>query len=113
MFRKPDENVYDTLILESIKETAINKSLQVMYQLMTYLDILFLSLNFLIQHLATKTVIATNINTTSPETQQVMDSPFGIPLHAGCSVPSFDLACSIEEPVKVKPSGKNPFTKTI
>ena len=34
-----------------------------------------------------------------------------IPLHARYSVPSFDSASSIEGPVKVKPLGKNPFTR--
>ena len=34
-----------------------------------------------------------------------------IPLHAGYSIPSFDSARSIEGPVKVKPLGKNLFTR--
>ena len=38
------------------------------------------------------------------------DSPFGDEdPFAGYSVPSFDSVPSIQEPVKVKPSGKNPF----
>ena len=105
VFRKLDENVYDTPILNSIKpkqQTAKQKPAS----------------NVPVDDVPGYTVAsvpkffdsAPTKTTTSHESQLLIDSPFGDEdPFAGYSVPSFDSAPSFEQPVKVKPSGKNPF----
>ena len=109
VFRKLDENVYDTPILESIKpkqQTAKQKPASDV-PVDDVPGYTVPSVPKFFDSAPTKTV--TNVY-TSQETQQVTDSPFGDEdPFAGYSVPSFDSVPSIEEPVKVKPSGKNPF----
>lgn len=102
VFRKLEENVYDTPILESIKpkqQTTEQKPADVPsgYSLPNFFD-----------SAPTKTV--TNANTASQQPQQVVDSPFGDEdPFAGYSVPMIDSASSTKQPAKVKPKGKNPF----
>ena len=111
VFRKLDENVYDTPILESIKpkqQTAKQKPASDV-PVDDVPGYTVPSVPKFFNSAPTKTV--TNVY-TSQETQQVTDSPFSDEdpfAAAGYSVPSFDSAPSIEEPVKVKQSGKNPF----
>ena len=108
VFRKLDENVYDTPILESIKPKQQTAKQKLASNVPVDDDVPGYTAPNFFDSAPTKTV--TSVNTTSQETQQVTDSPVGDEdFFAGYSVPSFDSAPSVEEPVKVKPSGKNPF----
>ena len=110
VFRKLDENVYEAPILQSTKPkqpTAKQKSSSAV-PVNDVLGYTVPSVPKFFDSAPTKTV--TNVNTTSQESQLVNDSSFGDEdPFAGYSLPSFDLAPPVEEPVKVKSSGKNPF----
>lgn len=105
VFRKLDENVYDTPILESIKPKQQTAKQKPASNVPVDDDVPGYTAPNFFDSAPTKTVTG-----VSQETQQVTGSPFGDEdFFAGYSVPSFDSAPSVEEPVKMKPSGKNPF----
>ena len=110
VFRKLDENVYDTPILQSIKpkQSTAKQKPATAVPMDDVPGYTVPSVPKFFDSAPTKTV--TTINTTSQESQLDNDTPFGDEdPFAGYSVPAFDLAPPIEEPVKVKSSGKNPF----
>ena len=101
VFRKLDENVYDTPIIDSIKpkqQPAEQKPTDESgYSLPSFFD-----------SAPTKTVMSADTHNQQP--QEAMDTPFGDEdPFAGYSVPAFDVEPPTQAPAKVKPTGKNPF----
>lgn len=106
VFRKLDENVYDTPILDSIKPKG-QTSNKLPAGNVSFDDDRYSTPSFF-DSAPTKTV--TKANTTSQQPQEEIESPFGDEdPFAGYASPSFDSAPSVQEPGKVKSSGKNPF----
>ena len=101
VFRKLEENVYDTPIIDSIKPKQ-----QPVEQ--TPVDAPGQSLPSFFDSAPTKTVV--NADTHNQQPQEVMDTPFGDEdPFGGYSVPAFDSTPPAQAPAKVKSPGKNPF----
>lgn len=101
VFRKLEENVYDTPILDSIKPKQVTAKQEPGYNVPVD-DISGCSAPTFFNSAPTKTV--------TQQPPQEMDAPFdGEDPFGGYSIPSFDSTPSTQEPNKVKPSGKNPF----
>ena len=106
VFRKLDENVYDTPLLETIKPKQ-----QTVKQSPAGIPPIDDDTNGystpMFDSATTRTVTKQQPSVAS---QQPQDAPFGDEdPFTGYSTPSFDFVPSVHEPGKVKPSGKNPF----
>lgn len=104
VFRKLDENPYDTPILESIKPKQLTSKQKPVANVPVEDDVPGYAVPTFFNSAPTKTTI--NVNTASKQTWQGMDTPFGDEDPCGgYSVPSNEVT-STQKPVK---KGTNPF----